>query len=188
MKIAFWGDSLTEGWPGHSFFSILEKELTDITILNYGCAGDTAKSLHSRLVRTPGISFWDYAFLWVGTNDVFYYGSVLGSLSKNDFSKYYLKIIDHLLHFTDTIILIPPLIIDENPEFNANKLAEKYSSFIESLPKQNKSLQYLNLRKKFLEQIIAQPETTFTTDGVHLNKQGAKLIASWIAEKIREFI
>ena len=71
MKIAFWGDSLTEGRPGSSYFNNLAARLPDHDLVNYGRGGDTAISLHKRILRMEPLEPVDMAFLWIGTNDVF---------------------------------------------------------------------------------------------------------------------
>lgn len=44
MKIALFGDSLTEGRPGVSYFNILKKKFPNITFVNLGKPGETVKS------------------------------------------------------------------------------------------------------------------------------------------------
>ncbi|MBN2205538.1 MAG: hypothetical protein JW767_11005 [Thermoleophilia bacterium] len=45
MKIAVYGDSLTEGWPGAGFMPLLERDLPRHSLLNRGRAGDTTVDL-----------------------------------------------------------------------------------------------------------------------------------------------
>lgn len=186
MKIAFWGDSLTEGWPGSSFFSILEKKFPEHQLLNFGRAGDTTITLYKRLIHANNLSEWDMAFLWIGTNDVFYYGSKLYKANEDHFKSYYFSIIHALLKQTGKIILIPPLITEVIPEVSKNRLAKKFSWFISKQPHHFKQTKYLDLRTGFNEYLTNNPQETLTIDGVHLNDKGAYLIAEWIAKKITE--
>ena len=71
MKIAFYGDSLTEGLIGASYIEILREKLPEYTLLNYGKNGDTVLSLYRRIVKMKSLEPVDLAFLWVGVNDVF---------------------------------------------------------------------------------------------------------------------
>ncbi|MEE8605369.1 MAG: SGNH/GDSL hydrolase family protein, partial [Candidatus Aminicenantaceae bacterium] len=71
MKIAFMGDSLTEGVVGASYFDILQDTLSQHELLNYGKGGDTVISLFRRLSRMGFESNMDIGFLWIGANDVF---------------------------------------------------------------------------------------------------------------------
>ena len=54
MKIAFFGDSLTEGFPGVAYFSLLQQRFPGSELFNYGKGGDTVISL---LKRIESISF-----------------------------------------------------------------------------------------------------------------------------------
>ena len=49
MRIAFLGDSLTEGRPGESFLARLRALLPGDELLNHGRAGDTVPALLARL-------------------------------------------------------------------------------------------------------------------------------------------
>ena len=48
-KIAFFGDSLTEGIPGASYFQILKDRLPNENLINFGKGGDTVISLYRRV-------------------------------------------------------------------------------------------------------------------------------------------
>jgi lysophospholipase L1-like esterase len=70
MRIAFLGDSLTEGRPGESFLTRLRRLLPGHELLNYGRAGDTIPALLWRMEHTR-LEPVDLAFVWIGTNDAF---------------------------------------------------------------------------------------------------------------------
>ncbi|MBU1339511.1 MAG: SGNH/GDSL hydrolase family protein [Acidobacteria bacterium] len=69
MRIAFFGDSLTAGVPGASFFQLVRERLPGDELINYGKGGDTVISLYRRVRRLP-VERMDIAFLWIGVNDV----------------------------------------------------------------------------------------------------------------------
>ena len=68
MRIAFLGDSLTEGWPGAAFFPLLQRRLPHHELLNRGKAGDTVADLWARM-QFEGLGPVDLAVIWVGAND-----------------------------------------------------------------------------------------------------------------------
>lgn len=70
MKIAFYGDSITQGIPGASYFDALRERLPEHTLINYGKGGDTALSLYQRVRRYNLLQPVDVAFVFVGVNDV----------------------------------------------------------------------------------------------------------------------
>ena len=65
MRIAFLGDSLTEGRPGESFLTRLRALLPGDELLNHGRAGDTVPAL-LRASSTPLSSRVDLAVVWIG--------------------------------------------------------------------------------------------------------------------------
>ena len=68
MKIAFLGDSLTEGWPGAAYLPLLARLRSGDELINHGRAGDTVTALLVRM-RSGGLEPVDLAFVWVGAND-----------------------------------------------------------------------------------------------------------------------
>ena len=68
MRVAFLGDSLTEGHPGESYLTRLRRLLPGDELRNGGRAGDTIPALLARFERT-GLETADLAFVWVGVND-----------------------------------------------------------------------------------------------------------------------
>ena len=70
MRIAVFGDSLTYGMPGSSYFARLRRELPDHTLYNFGEGNDTVVSLYRRISRLRTGEPFDLAFLWIGVNDV----------------------------------------------------------------------------------------------------------------------
>lgn len=121
MKVAFLGDSLTEGTPGSSFFALLRDDLLPgCELLNLGRGGDTIGDLAQR-VRATGLEPVDLAFIWIGVNDAFVAGwqsliaspqdewweSTLGHLSA-----VYQGLIDWALRRAATVICVPPFLGD----------------------------------------------------------------------------
>lgn len=71
MKIACYGDSLTEGLPGVSYIELLRKVLPEQTIINYGKGGDTVRSLYHRIESQKLFGPTELVFVWIGVNDAF---------------------------------------------------------------------------------------------------------------------
>lgn len=70
MRIAFLGDSLTEGHPGESYLARLRRLLPGDELRNGGRAGDTIPALLARFEHT-GLEPADLALVWIGVNDAF---------------------------------------------------------------------------------------------------------------------
>ncbi|MEJ2664475.1 MAG: hypothetical protein P8107_10610, partial [Spirochaetia bacterium] len=65
--IAFFGDSLTEGFPGVSFFKLLKEKLPGHILKNFGKGGDTVIGLYRRIRKLNIAAPFDISFLWIGT-------------------------------------------------------------------------------------------------------------------------
>ena len=125
LKIAFFGDSLTEGNVGASFVDILRNKLPQHQLFNYGKGGDTVISLNRRLHQIHMASPLDLGFLWIGVNDVFVKTRWSLSLKKRLkgqpwakshglFQDYYISLLEFLHIRIPYIITLPPLLIGED--------------------------------------------------------------------------
>ncbi|MCF8233987.1 MAG: hypothetical protein K9G67_01050 [Bacteroidales bacterium] len=141
VKIAFWGDSLTEGAPGYSFFEILKGRLSDYKLYNYGYAEDTINTLYHRLLHEKEHPDCKRIFLWIGTNDVFMYPEDYKEADERDLHKTYQNICTQLLKFTPKLIVIPPLIIGETMHNSWNKITEKISREIREIAASDKKIE-----------------------------------------------
>lgn len=74
MKIVFFGDSLTEGSYGGSYFAHLPDLLPEHEVINRGVGGDTVSNLLYRLESDVLLLQPDGVFVMVGGNDAFSYG------------------------------------------------------------------------------------------------------------------
>ena len=122
MKIAFFGDSLTEGTIGASYFKILEEKLSERTLINYGRNGDPIVGLYNRMTKLDTDETFDIAFIWIGTNDIFvnikWHYPIMKTLAfqpwahdNKEFEVYYKKILDMLKNRADKIFTVSPLFI-----------------------------------------------------------------------------
>ena len=159
-RIAFFGDSLTEGIPGVSFFTILKERLPDDNLLNYGKGGDTVIALYKRIQQLNVNEEFDIAFLWIGTNDIFVKVSgifpVIKTLlrqpwTKNtlEFSRYYRLILEWLSRKSKKIVAVSPLFLGEDLENIWNRDLKQLSEAIQQESKLYENVSYLNLRDYF---------------------------------------
>ena len=159
-RIAFFGDSLTEGIPGVSFFTILKERLPDDNLLNYGKGGDTVIALYKRIKQLNVNEEFDIVFLWIGTNDIFVKVSgifpVIKTLlrqpwTKNtlEFSRYYRLILEWLSRKSKKIVAVSPLFLGEDLENTWNRDLKQLSEAIQQESKLYENVSYLNLRDYF---------------------------------------
>jgi len=125
MRIAIYGDSLTEGIPGLSFFKALECKIPEHALVNRGKRGDTVVSLFRRIVRDGTSGPLGLAILWVGVNDVLAKVSRSHAALKHlmrqprakdlsEFSDYYSRILKLIQPSADRILAVSPLLIGES--------------------------------------------------------------------------
>jgi lysophospholipase L1-like esterase len=164
MKIAFYGDSLTEGKFGVSFIDSLKGKLPVYELLNYGEGGDTVISLYHRIARMQPVEQVDFAILWIGVNDVFgrmtlLYGIInkirkkLYTFNQAEFQSTYRAILDLLLQRSRNVITIPPLFLGENLRSDWNRRLEEMSTDIHAISDEHERVHYVNLRDAFIPEL-----------------------------------
>ena len=201
-KVIFLGDSITQNAVINSedfkgFISLLEENVNQNTeLIGKGIGGDKVSDLLTRY-RDDVIKLNpDIVFIYIGINDVWHkydYGTGTDiDLYENGLR----QIINDLKENGVEIILCTPTVIGENKgEFTLvnqfkdietmeimNNDLDDYSDVIRKLSKEFDT-KLLDLRKIFMQYISENnPENkskgVLTTDGVHLNNLGSKLIAN----------
>lgn len=121
MIIAFYGDSLTAGYPGASYFERLRARLPGDTLLNYGRPNDTARNLYERIVARRLAAPTDTTIVWIGTNDVLVRRSRLFARLRRAWAKtpdafraQYRALIELLAPCCGRLIAVSPLCIGED--------------------------------------------------------------------------
>jgi len=167
MRIAFIGDSLTEGIPGCSYVAILRERLPGHTVTNLGEGNDTAVSLYRRLARVRFGEPFDIAFLWVGVNDLsgdmrwpFRLANALlrkpRSKDVEEFRRYYRATLDLLCSTARRVVAVAPLLKGEDTGNPWNRELEVLASIVEELALRYKQVEYLDLRPAFAARLAGQ--------------------------------
>lgn len=191
MRIAFLGDSLTEGWPGAAYFPLLDRRLRRHELLNRGRAGDTVADLRARM-RLEGLEPVDLAFVWVGAND-----AVIGAWDASEpgsgwsWPERLERIRDEyesLLEWAETraprLVLVRPVIPEAEGSLWEERAAE-VGGVVAGLAAARSGRRELDLRPAFAAAARAGAGP-FTTDGVHFTDAGAEIVAGAFAAVIRE--
>jgi len=200
LKIAFLGDSLTEGIVGASFFDILAKKLPEHQLINYGKGGDTVISLFHRLHNMDLKSPLDIGFLWIGVNDVFVKTSwprpfikrLRGqpwAKSHQEFQDTYRSILKFLRDKMAHIFVLSPLFIGEDLDNVWNKELTILSNIIRDLSAKYLNVEFVDMREYFIPRLASKnispyvPKNVFhvilrkkaTERGLHLTIDGVHL-------------
>jgi lysophospholipase L1-like esterase len=167
MRIAFWGDSLTEGFPGCSYLAMLAEQLPEHTLINRGRGGDTVKSLYRRLARSRPEESYDLAFLWVGVNDVAAANALLFRVAKTclrqppardmaEFRSYYQASLDTLCRRAQRVITVSPLLKGEDARGAANVRIGALADVIAEIAAGCAQAEYLDVRSVIIEALSQQ--------------------------------
>jgi len=167
MRIAFFGDSLTEGTIGASYFNILEKKLAGHTLLNYGKNGDPVVGLYNRMTKLDIDETFDIAFVWIGTNDIFvnikWHYPLMKKLifqpwahDNKEFGIYYKKILDMLKNRAGKIFAVSPLFLGEDVDNKWNKQLDELSVVIEKSSNIYENVEYIDLRSIFINKLSSR--------------------------------
>lgn len=188
--ILFFGDSITQaGVNADGYITVLgkmiqEKGLADrYQLTGAGIGGNKVYDLYLRMEDDVLAKNPNTVVIWVGVNDVWHKRSHGTGTDADKFEKFYNALIKKLKARNIKVLLCTPAAIGEKTDFS-NELdgdLNKYSSNIRSIAKNN-SCELIDLRKVFLDYNLANNPTNkdrdiLTTDGVHLNEKGNKLVA-----------
>jgi lysophospholipase L1-like esterase len=164
MRIACFGDSLTEGTPGVSFFEALEAMLPEDKLVNFGKGGDTVISLYRRIGQRWLQDSVDIAVLWVGVNDVLAKLSIGHAMLKRlmrqprasdlaEFSAFYHRTLKLLGSEAGRVLAVSPLLIGEALANPWNRELGRLCEVIASVSASFDAAQYVDLRTCLSEKL-----------------------------------
>jgi lysophospholipase L1-like esterase len=198
-KIIFLGDSITE--QGESFddgfISLLRQNLSqeEFELVGKGIGGHKVSNLLTRYKADVIDLNPDIVFIYIGINDVWHKYD-FGTGSDIDlYEKGLRTIISDIKSLGSKIVLCTPTVIGENTgdfvlgnQFKDVETMEKMNGDLDTFSEVVRKLsneygtELLDLRKIFMDYLAENNINNdaagiLTTDGVHLNEQGNKLIA-----------
>jgi len=198
-RIVFFGDSITEqGKALTGYISLINRqiELEDLVkkyqTIASGVSGNRVYDLCFRidedvLSKSPHITV-----IYIGINDIWCKEKNGTGLDIDRYEKFYRAIIVKLLAANSNIILCTLSVIGEkqnntNPQ---DEELEAYSNVVKKLA-QEFNIILCDLREAFVQYINENnyenvEQGLLTTDGVHLNEEGNKLVAIRIWEAIKK--
>ena len=195
--ILFFGDSITQaGVSPSGYITVLGQMLTNKGIdKNYqltgaGIGGNKVYDLYLRMEEDVLAKNPNTVVIWVGVNDVWHKKSHGTGTDADKFERFYDAIIRKLKARNIEVLICTPAAIGEKNDFS-NELdgdLNKYSNIIRSIAAKNQC-QLIDLRKLFLDYNLQNnPKNTdkgiLTSDGVHLNDLGNKLVAEEMAKAL----
>lgn len=172
MRIAFFGDSLTEGVPGVSVLGKLRAMLPEHELENHGRRGDTVMSLYRRIAQGRHRGRWDAAVLWVGVNDTLAKLSVGHSVLKRlmnqpaaenllRFRDDYRRTVELLLENSARVFVVSPLFIGEELSNPWNKELGDLSTMIASVAASFDTVDFIDLRSRLSQRLATCPSSDY---------------------------
>jgi len=188
-KVVFFGDSITQmGVNPGGYISLMRDMLAQQDIKNYdlvgaGVGGNKVYDLYLRMPQDVIAQSPDIVVIYVGVNDVWHKSTYGTGTDADKFEKFYRAIIKELQLHNIKPMLVTPAVIGEKNDYSNQQDGDlnKYSQIIRNIARE------LNLPLCDLHAIFHTYEINnntanadkgvLTTDGVHLNDAGNKLVA-----------
>lgn len=195
-KILFFGDSITQagaergGYIGMIENLLQKEEKTDYELIGAGVSGNKIYDLYLRaesdvISRSP-----DIVVVYVGVNDVWHKRTHGTGTDADKFEQFYRALIFKLQSAHVKVVLCTPAVIGEKKD-GANEQDEDLNKYANIIKNIGSSLQLpvCDLRalfRAYIEEYNTENVAydILTTDGVHLNETGNRLVAEALWEKI----
>lgn len=196
-KIIFFGDSITEmGTQKGGYIDLIAQILkdkginNDYELIGSGIGGNKIYDLYLRLEEDVLVKKPDVVVIFVGVNDVWHKTWGTGT-DEDKFALFYTEVIHKIKTQGAKVILCTPAVIGEKTDFSNPQDGDlnQYSEIIRNLAKEN-DCRLCDLRKLFLaynteHNTENKSQGMLTTDRVHLNNKGNKLVADALLEQIQ---
>jgi lysophospholipase L1-like esterase len=197
-KIVFLGDSITQGGGGpKGYVTLIKNALAEkhkelgIEVVNAGISGNKVPDLQRRLDKDVIARKPTLVVIYIGINDVWHgMNDPARGTSKEKFEDGLKEIIGKIQAAGARVVMCTPTVIGEKTG-GANKADSKldeYSDISRKIAKELK-LPLCDLRKAFVDNLKDinkdnKERGVLTTDTVHLNEAGNKVVAETILKTI----
>ncbi len=195
-KVLFIGDSITEDGRfddpkdiGVGYVQLIRdyinENLSDlqVDVVNRGVGGDRVTNLADRWETDVISEDPDWVSISIGINDVWRQldNPDMEQVSPELFEKTYDELLHILKEHTEAkLILMEPTIIEEDVNSVGNALLKPYVETVKKLAHEYNAV-LVSTHQTFLNFIEKTPKASLTTDGVHMNDLGRKLMATtWL--------
>jgi len=183
-KVIFFGDSITQAGvkPG-GFISLMQASQTPYELVGAGIGGNKVYDLYFRMEDDVLKLKPEIVVIYVGVNDVWHKQTHQTGTDPSRFISFYSEMIKKMQSAGIKVIVCTPAVIGEKTDFSNPQDGDlnSYSQLIRNLAKQY-NCTLVDLRKEFLaHNLVHNPDNKesgiLTTDRVHLNPAGNKLVA-----------
>ncbi|MCF8452508.1 MAG: SGNH/GDSL hydrolase family protein [Pedobacter sp.] len=198
VKVIFFGDSITRAGvnPG-GYITLMQEALRGKTnpeyeLIGAGIGGNKVYDLFLRFEDDVLSKKPDVVVMYIGVNDVWHKQSSQTGTDPDKFIAFYTAMIKKMQAAGIRVIVCTPAAIGERTDFSNAQDGDlnRYSNIIRELARKY-SCGLVDLRKAFLDYNLKNnPENKesgiLTTDRVHLNPAGNKLVADLMIKALSE--
>lgn len=197
-RVVFFGDSITEagvkpgGYIAQMRDSLVAHKMdAEYELIGAGISGNKIYDLYLRLETDVLAQKPKVVVVYIGVNDVWHKQTLGTGTDADKFKKFYEALIAKLQEKKIRVILCTPVCIGEK-KGGVNPLDQDlntYSQMIRDLAKE-KNCELTDLRKAFIDYNAENNDndrysSVLTTDGVHLNTKGNKMVAEMLLRQIQ---
>ncbi|MHB1177959.1 MAG: SGNH/GDSL hydrolase family protein [Daejeonella sp.] len=185
VKVILFGDSITQAGvrPGGYITMMQEAGGAGYEMTGAGIGGNKVYDLYLRMEADVLNKKPDVVVIYIGVNDVWHKQTSQTGTDPDKFAGFYSAMIKKMQSSGIRVILCTPAVIGERTDFSNAQDGDlnSYSKIIRNLATQH-NCDLVDLRKAFLEYNLANNKDNkesgiLTTDRVHLNAAGNKLVA-----------
>jgi len=201
-RIVFLGDSITAGGKGPQGYITMIKHSLETThkdlgieSIGAGISGNKVPNLQTRLQKDVLDKKPTIVFIYIGINDVWHWkknkdGVMAGGTTKENFESGLKEIMGKIKDAGARPILCTASVIGEKNDGSneRDKMLDEYCDISRKVASETK-IELIDLRKAFIDYLKAnnkenQPKGILTSDSVHLNPNGNKLVAQEILKTL----
>jgi lysophospholipase L1-like esterase len=194
--IVFVGDSITQqGGDSGGYVDLIKQSYPDRTIAYYGLSGGRAADLWTgKCAWSQTIAYADILktapmilVLYIGVNDIWHQPPTAPEV----FRSHLIGLVNQAKVADAIVILVTPAVIGENLKENPKStMLDEFGQIVREVADAQQSV-FCNLRQAFMDYLkmhnpADRDSGVLTTDGVHLNGAGNRLVADCIRRSLLE--
>lgn len=194
QTIAFLGDSITADGSGYGKYCRLvvhglKARGIHVTPVLAGVSGNTSRDMLARLEQDVLRHEPDWVILAAGVNDIWHGDPTVKigvfqpkpgmGVKLDEYKKNVTEIMDRCEQAGANVVLTSITPIREDPEFKLNVTSRTYNAFLDKLARE-RGLPLAHLNEAMFSEIARG--TRLTSDGVHPNTQGHRIMAQGILQ------
>jgi len=199
QRVVFFGDSITQAGEEDpaGYIQVMRQELdsSEYELIGAGISGNKVTDLQSRVKEDVLDLNPDVVFIYIGINDVWHFYEFEGTVGTE--IEQYREGMEDLVGAIRTanreVILCTPSVIGEQADMEGeiNEDLEQYADVVRAVAAEEEC-GVCDLRKEFQAYLqennpYNQNEGILTTDGVHMNPEGNRFLASLMMDCLERY-